>query len=302
MNKTTKIIVSIAVTVVLAASIVTISLFKESEPTTQQPSFSVPSTTLIYQPTETESWFDWDAYINSLDLSTEPESSTVNPSDPTATVPPTQNIIISYVYPSDYVPNTSQNQIPQTTEPTTKKNTAQMQDYKWDVVGETITITDYFGSNMTPVIPAEINGLPVTKIGYECFKGKSITSVYIPNTVHVIDISAFAECKKLQNVYFLGNDSSVEIGPAAFRNCKNLVKIGYRAAVTDKNPLPLATASIGENAFSGCTSLMKLTVPAEATVHLHAFTETNENLTIYCKQNSEAQAAADAAGITAICE
>ena len=47
MNKTTKIIVSIAVTVVIAASIVTVSLFKESEPTTQQPSFSVPSTNFI---------------------------------------------------------------------------------------------------------------------------------------------------------------------------------------------------------------------------------------------------------------
>lgn len=301
MNKTTKIIVSIAVTVVLAASIVTISLFKESEPTTQQPSFSVPSTTLIYQPTETESWFDWDAYINSLDLSTEPESSTVNPSDPTATVPPTQNIIISYVYPNDYVPGTTQGQKPETTEKPTKNNTVQMVDYKYTITGDSVTITSYFGSNMSPVIPAEINGLPVSKIGYECFKGKPITSVYIPSTVHVIDISAFAECKKLQKVYFLGDDSSVEICPAAFRNCKNLVKIGY-GITSDKNVLPQATASIGANAFSGCTALMKLTVPAEATVHLHAFTETNENLTIYCKQDSEAQAAASFAGIKVVCE
>ncbi|MBE6747673.1 MAG: leucine-rich repeat domain-containing protein [Ruminococcaceae bacterium] len=286
MKKTTKIIASVAVAVVLVAAIVTISLFKDSESGTPTTSFSVPSTTLLVQPqlTETESWFDWDAYINSLNLSTESESSTINPSDPTALVPSTgPNVVISIVYPSDYVPQTLPNSTTTTTEPTTKKPDVQMVDYKYTIKGDSVTITSYFGSDMTPNIPAQINGLPVSKIGYNCFKGSQITSVYIPSTVHTIDTAAFSSCLKLKNVYFMSDSSSVDIGDSAFQNCKALTTI----------KLPQETLSIGENAFSGCSSLTKLSIPESVTaIGGNAFSGTNEAFTIYCKQNSEGHAAA----------
>jgi len=286
MKKTTKIIASVAVAVVLVAAIVTISLFKDSESGTPTTSFSVPSTTLLVQPqlTETESFFDWDAYINSLNLSTESESSTINPSDPTALVPSTgPNVVISIVYPSDYVPQTLPNSTTTTTEPTTKKPDVQMVDYKYTIKGDSVTITSYFGSDMTPNIPAQINGLPVSKIGYNCFKGSQITSVYIPSTVHTIDTAAFSSCLKLKNVYFMSDSSSVDIGDSAFQNCKALTTI----------KLPQETLSIGENAFSGCSSLTKLSIPESVTaIGGNAFSGTNEAFTIYCKQNSEGHAAA----------
>jgi hypothetical protein len=285
MKKSTKIIAAVAIAVVLVAAIVTISLFKDTEPSTPTTSFSVPSTTLILQqPTETESWFDWDAYINSLDLSTEPESSTINPSDPTATVPSTSpNVVISIVYPSDYVPQTIPNSTTTTTEPTTKEPVVQMVDYKYTINGDSVTINSYFGSDMTPNIPATINGLPVTKIGYNCFKSSQITSVYIPSSINTIDNAAFSDCQKLKSVYFMSDGSSVDIGAAAFQNCKVLTNI----------KLPQQTLSIGKNAFSGCTSLMKLTIPESVTeIGASAFSGTNEEFTIYCKQDSEAHAAA----------
>ena len=293
MKKTTKIIASVAIAVVLVAGIVTISLFKDVEPSTPETSFSIPSTTLLLQqPTETESFFDWDAYINSLDLSTEPESSTINPSDPTATMQSTgPNVIYSIVYPSDYVPQvtpSSTTTTTTTTEPTTKAPVVQMVDYKYTITDDSVTVTGYFGSDMTPVIPAEINGLPVSKIGYNCFKGTQITSVYIPDTVHMIDTGAFSSCTKLKNVYFLSDATSIDIGPSAFQNCKALVNI----------KLPTETRTIGNNAFSGCSSLLKLTIPVSVTeIGPSAFSGTNENFTIYGKQNSEAQAAAMGAGI-----
>ncbi len=291
MKKTTKIIASVAIAVVLVAGIVTISLFKDAEPSTPETSFSVPSTTLLLQqPTETESFFDWDAYINSLDLSTEPESSTINPSDPTATVPSTSpNVVISIVYPSDYVPQTMPNSTTTTTtEPTTKEPVVQMVDYKYTINGDSVTINSYFGSDMTPVIPAEINGLPVTKIGYNCFRGTQITSVYIPDTIHLIDTGAFNSCQKLKSVYFLGANSTMDIGPSAFQNCKNLTSIN----------LSTETRSIGNNAFSGCSSLMKITIPASVNeIGPGAFSGTNEDFVIYCKQNSEAHAYAEGAEI-----
>lgn len=285
MKKSTKIIAAVAIAVVLVAAIVTISLFKDTEPSTPATSFSVPSTTLLLQqPTETESWFDWDAYINSLDLSTEPESSTINPSDPTATVPSTSpNVVISIVYPSDYVPQTIPNSTTTTTEPTTKEPVVQMVDYKYTINGDAVTINSYFGSDMTPNIPATINGLPVTKIGYNCFKSSQITSVYIPSSINTIDNAAFSDCQKLKSVYFMSDGSSVDIGAAAFQNCKALTNI----------KLPQQTLSIGKNAFSGCTSLMKLTIPESVTeIGASAFSGTNEEFTIYCKQDSEAHAAA----------
>ncbi|MBQ6936384.1 MAG: leucine-rich repeat domain-containing protein [Clostridia bacterium] len=285
MKKTTKIIASVAIAVVLVAAIVTISLIKDTEPSTPATSFSVPSTTLLLQqPTETESFFDWDAYINSLDLSTEPESSTINPSDPTATVPSTSpNVVISIVYPSDYVPQVTPNSTTTTTEPTTKEPVVQMVDYKYTINGDTVTINSYFGSDMTPNIPPTINGLPVTKIGYNCFKSSQITSVYIPSSINTIDNAAFSDCQKLKNVYFMSDGSSVHIGAAAFQNCKSLSNI----------KLPQQTLSIGKNAFSGCTSLLKLTIPESVTeIGASAFSGTNEEFTIYCKQDSEAHAAA----------
>ena len=285
MKKSTKIIAAVAIAVVLVAAIATISLFKDAEPSTPTTSFSVPSTTLlVQQPVESESFFDWDAYINSLDLSTEPESSTINPSDPTATLSSTgPNVVISIVYPSDYVPQTIPNSTTTTTEPTTKAPVVEMVDYKYSINGDSVTVTSYLGSDMTPNIPATINGLPVTKIGYNCFKGSQITSVYIPSSINTIDIAAFSDCQKLKNVYFMSDGSSVDIGASAFQNCKALTNI----------KLPQQTLSIGKNAFSGCSSLMKLTIPETVTeIGASAFSGTNEEFTIYCKQDSEAHAAA----------
>lgn len=291
MKKSTKIIASVAIAVVLVAGIVTISLFKDVEPSTPTTSFSVPSTTLlVQQPVESESFFDWDAYINSLDLSTEPESSTINPSDPTATMPSTgPNVVVSIVYPSDYIPQTiPNNTTTTTTEPTTKAPVVQMVDYKYTITDDSVTLNSYFGSDMTPLIPAEINGLPVSKIGYNCFKGTQITSVYIPDTIHMIDTAAFSSCSKLKDVYFMSDATSIDIGPSAFQNCKALVNI----------KLPSETRTIGNNAFSGCSSLVKLTIPVSVTEIGHsAFAGTNENFTIYGKQNSVAQEAAIGAGI-----
>ena len=115
MKKPTKIIAAIAATFVLIASIATVSLFKTDDsqmmPTT---TLSAISTTLLpTQPLETVSAFDWEAYLGSIDLSTEPESSTDDPSAPVSTNPVSSpNIIISYVYVTD-------NLVP--TEPTSKQ-------------------------------------------------------------------------------------------------------------------------------------------------------------------------------------
>jgi uncharacterized repeat protein (TIGR02543 family) len=56
---------------------------------------------------------------------------------------------------------------------------------------ETNTITDYIGNNKDIMIPSEINGVPVIKIGYSAFLDNGLTSVTIPDSVTFIDERAF---------------------------------------------------------------------------------------------------------------
>lgn len=65
-------------------------------------------------------------------------------------------------------------------------------------------ITDYTGSDVNVVIPAAINGTPVTKIGQEAFMAKDIENVVIPSTVTYVDDYAFDYCDSLDSLYFYG--------------------------------------------------------------------------------------------------
>ncbi len=179
MKKSTKIIASIAATFVLISVIVAISLFKTDDSQGTTTTLPTITTTLpVQQPVETVSAFDWDAYLNSLDLTTEPESSTINPSDLSTTIPVTSpNVIISYVYPSDYVPQT----LPSSTMPkpvtTTQADRVEMVDYKYSVNTDdgSVILTKYIGSDLSPSIPETVNGKTVTTIGSACFKSSKIT-------------------------------------------------------------------------------------------------------------------------------
>lgn len=287
MKKTTKIIAAVAVTFVIIASIVTVNLVKGDEsataPTTTAPYPLATTPVIPYESTT----FDLGAYLSgALDLSTEPESSTLNPSDPNLSTTFT-DIPTSIVYVTiPPIGDTGSQTVPPTQTPpesTTKTNSMEMHDYRWVVSGGNIVLTYYFGNDMTPNVPAEINGLPVVSIGNNCFKNQKITSVYIPSSVNNIGVAAFSGCSELENVYFMGPESTVHIGASAFQNCKKLVFIR----------LPLDTQSIGNNAFSNCESLETLEIPISVKeIGPGAFTGTSENFTIKCKQDSEALAAA----------
>ena len=99
MKKSTKIIASFAATFVLIASIATVSLFKTDDSQVVPTTLPTVGTTLLpTQPLETVSAFDWEAYLNSQELSSETELSTEDPTATTAPVPVTSpNIIIFYI-------------------------------------------------------------------------------------------------------------------------------------------------------------------------------------------------------------
>ena len=71
---------------------------------------------------------------------------------------------------------------------------------------ETVTITEYTGSNTEIIIPDKINGLLVTAIGDGAFYMDSLTSVRLPKYLKTIGNSAFAD-NSLTEIYI---PSSVE--------------------------------------------------------------------------------------------
>ena len=113
------------------------------------------------------------------------------------------------------------------------------------------------------VIPASINGYPVTSIGYQAFCDCSgLTSVSIPNSVTSIGDWAFRDCSGLTSVTI--PNSVTSIGNEAFRGCSGLTSVS----------IPNSVASIGDSAFWGCTSLTSVSIPNSVTsIGIWAFYE-----------------------------
>jgi hypothetical protein len=115
-----------------------------------------------------------------------------------------------------------------------------------------ITITGYNpAAGLNVVIPASINGYPVTSIGANAFYNlTTITSVTIPNSVTSIGSSAFQSCSGLTSVTI--PNSVTSIGSGAFANCSGLTSV----------TIPNSVTSIGSYMFAGCSGLTSITVNA----------------------------------------
>lgn len=100
----------------------------------------------------------------------------------------------------------------------------------------------------TLVIPAEINGIPVTAIGDRAGEFLQIEHLEIPGSVTRIGDHAFAQCSNLLDVTL--GEGVTSLGDCAFRQCRKL------ASVT----LPDSLREMGDNPFQGCFALPGVTV------------------------------------------
>lgn len=123
-----------------------------------------------------------------------------------------------------------------------------------------ITVTKYIGESDKIVIPATIDGKPVTEIGKTFSMLQPITSVRMPNTVRTIGDLAFDQCRYLESVQL--SAGLLTIGAHAFRGCEKLKSI----------ELPESLTTIGFGAFDSCTALKEIVIPKNVvTIDTEAF-------------------------------
>ena len=122
------------------------------------------------------------------------------------------------------------------------------ESYSYEVNSDnTITITSFNSFHISDVtVPDSIDGMSVTTIGDNAFKGKSsLKTVKIPESVVSIGSCAFYGCKKLTSVTLGSNVKT--LGISCFNLCEALTTIHLKNVET-----------IGEFAFYGCEKLTTL--------------------------------------------
>ncbi len=161
--------------------------------------------------------------------------------------------------------------------PSLSANAAEEADFTYSVDGNEITITGHSNPIGNLVIPAEINGMPVTKIADSAFNGSlNITSVRIPATVAHIERIAFSNCTSLMIVTFEKRDETqtLSTGSYVFSGCSalssinledaNITKMGggffFRCSSLEKMAIPETVTEIEGAVFHGCTSLKEVTL------------------------------------------
>ncbi|MCL2763281.1 MAG: leucine-rich repeat domain-containing protein [Treponema sp.] len=169
-------------------------------------------------------------------------------------------------------------------------------DFAYDLTadGKGIVITRYTGGAGVVIVPAQIEGMPVTEIGEGAFSGSDIqitttqsgrasarkqqndragiVAITIPNTVTEIGSWAFQDTAITR---FTMPDSVVEIGHGVFSGCDNLAELRLSDNITilktlsglsglkslRKANLPAKLEILADNTFFGCGELSELIIP-----------------------------------------
>ena len=114
----------------------------------------------------------------------------------------------------------------------------------------TLAVTGYTGNETDIVIPADIDGKRVDKIGdYAFYYCESLTSVVIPKGVTAIGKGAFQGCNGLTSITI--PDGVIIIDDDAFAACRRLPYIR----------IPKGVTNIHKGLFSGCSSLKSVSLP-----------------------------------------
>ena len=117
----------------------------------------------------------------------------------------------------------------------------------WNYDANYAILRGYDGAGGDVVVPAEIDGFTVDVIGINVFKGDTITSLALPETVLELRSNAVASCEKLTSVTL--PQSLVVINRMNFFSCNALSEV----------TIPASVRYIGDTSFRFCDALRKIT-------------------------------------------
>lgn len=117
----------------------------------------------------------------------------------------------------------------------------------WNYDANYAILRGYDGAGGDVVVPAEIDGFTVDVIGINVFKGDTITSLTLPETVLELRSNAVASCEKLTSVTL--PQSLVVINRMNFFSCNVLSEV----------TIPASVRYIGDTSFRFCDALRKIT-------------------------------------------
>ena len=113
-------------------------------------------------------------------------------------------------------------------------------------------IVSWLGEGTEAVVPAELDGHPVSVLGYAFYRNDTLTSVTLPDTLAEIEKDAFNGCSSLTSVSF--PPSLRIIGEDAFRGCSSLTEL----------TIPDTVEMVDSGAFADCGGITRVTAPGNA--------------------------------------
>ena len=144
--------------------------------------------------------------------------------------------------------------------------------YKLNDDGKGYTVTGIGTYTSTDLVIDTYNGLPVTEIGLDAFKGTNITSVTLGDSVTTVGNQAFSGCKSLASITI--GTGVTNMGFFTFNGCSALTEVYYNGTIASwcnisfgdaGNPAWLKAKLNLKNASGGYDAVTEIVIPDTVT-------------------------------------